>query len=145
MRWGDLLKSFLLLFLIFGFVSCASKEEQAQEHFKKGFGYQNAGEPEKAIEEYQKALGLNPNLAQAHTNLGTVYLGQGDYDRAIDHFKKVIELNYYDTKAHYNLGLAYLYKGEVEKAQEEVKFLKSLRSEMGNVLEKKIEERQPSP
>ncbi|NIM98282.1 MAG: tetratricopeptide repeat protein [candidate division Zixibacteria bacterium] len=145
MRWGDLFKRFLLLFLIFGFVSCASKEEQAQEHFKKGFGHQNAGEPEKAIEEYQKALELNPNLAQAHTNLGTVFLGQEDYDKAIDHFKKVMELNYYDTKAHYNLGLAYLYKGEVEKAQEEVKFLKSLRSEFGDVLERKIKERESMP
>lgn len=145
MRWGDLFKRFLLLFLIFGFVSCASKEKQAQEHFKKGFGYQNAGNSEKAIEEYQKALELNPNLAQAHTNLGTVYLGQGDYDKAIGHFKRVIELNYYDTKAHYNLGLAYLYKGEVEKAREEVKFLKSLRSEFGDVLERKIKERESMP
>ncbi len=145
MRWGDLFKRFLLVFLIFGFVSCASKEEQAQEHFRKGFGYQNGGNSEKAIEEYQKALELDPNLAQAHTNLGTVYLGQEDYDKAIDHFKKVMELNYYDTKAHYNLGLAYLYKGEVEKAQEEVKFLKSLRSEMGDILEKKIEEKEPAP
>jgi len=53
----------------------------------------------------------------------------------------VIELNYYDTKAHYNLGLTYLYKGEVEKAQEEMKFLKSIRSELGDVLEKKIGEK----
>jgi tetratricopeptide (TPR) repeat protein len=145
MRWGDLLKSFLLLVLVFGFLSCASKEKQAQKHFRKGFEYQNAGNSEKAIEEYKKALELNPNLAQAHTNLGAVYLGQESYDLAIQHFKRVMELNYYDTKAHYNLGLAYLYKGEVEKAQEEVKFLKSLRSELGNVLEKKIGERQPTP
>jgi tetratricopeptide (TPR) repeat protein len=137
MRRGDLLKSFLLLVLIFGFLSCASKEKQAQRHFRKGFEYQNAGNSEKAIEEYKKALELNPDLAQAHTNLGAVL--------AIQHFKRVMELNYYDTKAHYNLGLAYLYKGEVEKAQEEVKFLKSLRSELGNVLEKKIGERQPTP
>jgi len=44
-----------------------------------------------------------------------------------------------------NLGFAYLKKGETERAQEEVKFLKSIRSELGNVLEKKIEEKQPTP
>lgn len=142
MRWGDLLKSFLMLIVVLGLLSCASKEKQAEKHFKKGFGYQNQGNSEQAIQEYQKALELNPNYTQAHTNLGTVYLGKGDYDQAIGHFKKTLELNYYDTKAHYNLGLSYVYKGELEKAKEEMKFLKSIRSELGNTLERKIEEKE---
>ena len=141
MRWGDILKSFLILFLIFGFLSCTSKEKQAEKHFKKGFEYQDQGNLDKALEEYGKALQLNPNYTQVYTNVGTVYLEKKDYDKAIQQFKKVIELNYWDRKAHYNLGLVYLYKGEVEKAKEEVKFLKSIRSELGDILEKKIEER----
>ncbi|MCK4404684.1 MAG: tetratricopeptide repeat protein [candidate division Zixibacteria bacterium] len=141
MRWGDVFKSFLFLFLIFGFLSCANKEKQAEKHFKKGFEYQNQGNLDKALEEYQKALQLNPNYTQVYTNVGTVYLEKKDYDQAILQFKKVIELNHWDTKAHYNLGFAYLKKGEVEKAQEEVKFLKSIRSELGDVLEKKIGEK----
>jgi lipoprotein NlpI len=131
--------------LIFGLVSCASKEKQAEKHFRKGFEYQSAGQVDKCIEEYEKALQLNPGYAQVHTNLGTVYMGEENYDRAIHHFKKTLELNVYDTKAHYNLGFAYLKKGEADKAQEEVKFLKSVRSELGDVLEEKIEERQPAP
>ena len=142
MRWGDLFGSFLLLFVIFGFLNCASKEKRAEKHFRKGFEYQNQGDPGRAIEEYQKALELNPNYAQAHTNLGTVYLGKEDYQQAIAHFNKVMELNYYDTKAHYNLGLAYLYQGELDKAQKEVEFLKSIRSELGDALERKIKEKE---
>ncbi len=141
MKWGKVFKSFLVLFLISGFLTCASKEKQAEEHFKKGFEYQNQGSLDKAIEEYQKALQLNPSYTQVYTNLGAVYLGKQDYDQAILQFKKVIELNYFDKKAHYNLGLAYLRKGEVEKAQEEVEFLRSLRSEFADALEKKIVER----
>jgi len=141
MRWGDVFKSFLMLFFIFGFLSCTSKEKQAEKHFKKGFEYQDKGNLDKALEEYQKALQLNPNYTQVYTNLGTVYLEKQDYDQAIQQFKKVIELNYYDRKAHYNLGFAYLKKGEVEKAKEEVKFLKSIRSEFGDVLEEKIGEK----
>ncbi len=138
MRWGDVFKSFLFLFLIFGFLSCSSKEKRAEEHFKKGFEYQNQGDLDKALEEYQKALQLNPNYVKVYTNVGTIYLEKKDYDQAIQQFKRVIELNYYDTKAHYNLGLAYLYKGEKDMAQEEMKFLKSIRSEFGDVLEEKI-------
>ena len=141
MRRGDVFKSFLVLFLIFGFSSCSNKEKQAEKHFRTGFGYQNEGDLDKALEEYQKALQLNPNYTQVYTNVGTVYIEKKEYDKAIQQFKRVIELNYWDRKAHYNLGLAYLYKGEVEKAQEEVKFLKSIRSEFADALEKKIGER----
>ena len=141
MRWGDVFKSFLVFFLIFGFLSCSSKEKRAEKHFKKGFAYQNQGNLDKALEEYGKAIQLNPNYGKVYTNIGTVYLERQDYDQAIQQFKKVIELNYYDTKAHYNLGLAYLYKGEKDMAQEEMKFLKSIRSELGDVLEKKIGEK----
>ena len=141
MRWGEVLKSSLLLFLIFGFLGCASKEKQAEKHFKKGFAYQNQGDLDKALQEYQKALQLNPNYTQVYTNVGTVHLKKKDYHKAIQQFKKVIELNYWDRKAHYNLGLESLYTGEVEKAKEEVKFLKSIRSELADALEKKIGER----
>jgi len=100
--------------------------------------YQNQGDLDKAVEEYQKALQLNPNYTQVYTNLGAVYLEKEDYDRAIQQFNKVIELNYWDRKAHYNLGLAYLYKGDKKRAQEEAKFLQSLRSELGDALERRI-------
>ncbi len=141
MRWGDFLKSSLALFLIFGLLSCANKEKEAEKHFRQGFTYQNQGDLDKALEEYEKAVQLNPGNTRAYTNAGAIHLRREEYDRAIQQFKKVIELSQWDTKAHYNLGYAYLKKGEVEKAQKEVEFLKSLRSELGDALERKIEER----
>jgi superkiller protein 3 len=141
MSRGDFLKSFLALFLIFGFLSCANKEKQAEKHFKQGFAYQNQGDLDKALGEYEKATQLNPGLTKAYTNAGAIHLQRNNYDRAIDKFQKVIERSHWDTKAHYNLGYAYLKKGEVEKAQEEVEFLKTLRSELGDALERRIEER----
>ncbi|UCB52278.1 MAG: tetratricopeptide repeat protein [Candidatus Zixiibacteriota bacterium] len=141
MRWGDFLRSFLALFLISAFLSCESKEKQAEKHFRQGFSYQNQGDLDQALEEYEKAVQLNPGLTKAYTNAGAIHLQRENYDRAIQKFQKVIERSQWDTKAHYNLGYAYLKKGEVEKAQKEVEFLKSLRSELGDALERKIEER----
>lgn len=144
MRWGCLLMSYLVALLL-AVGSCANKEKQAEEHFRKGFSYQDGGDLNKAIEEYNKALELNPGYTQVYINLGTVYLGKQDYDRAIETFEKVLELNYLDKKAHYNIGLAYLYKGDLEKAKEEVKFLQSIRSEMGDALERKVAESESTP
>jgi len=140
MRWENIFKSFLIFILIFGSFTCTSKEKQAQNHFKKGFEYHNQGFVEKAIEEYQQALKLNPNYIEAYMNIGAIYVDKKDYDQAIQQFKKVIELNYYYGKAHYNLGLINLYQGEKEKAQEELKILKSMGSGLADNLEKKISE-----
>jgi|GEM_PF-1659918 len=141
MRWGDFFGLFLALVLTSAFLSCAGKEKQAEEHFMQGFTHQNQGELDQALQEYEKATELNPAMTKAYTNAGAIYLQREDYDRAIEQFQKVIQRSQWDTKAHYNLGFAYLKKGEVEKAQKEVEFLKSLRSELGDALQKKIEER----
>lgn len=138
MRWVKVFKSFLIIFLIFGFLACANKEKQAERHFRDGFGYQNQGNLDKAEEEYQKAIELNSNHLQAHMNLGTVYIEQKKYDQAIEEFNTVVKLNYYYGKAHYNLGYIYLLKGEKEKAQEELKILEMMGSGLADRLEERM-------
>jgi tetratricopeptide (TPR) repeat protein len=138
MKWGNAFKSFLVFFFVFGFLSCSSKEKQAEKHFKQGFGYQDQSNLDKAIEEYKKATELNPNHLQAHMNLGTVYIEQKKYDQAIEEFGTVVKLNYYWGKAHYNLGYIYLLKGEKEKAQGELKILKMMGSGLADRLEERL-------
>lgn len=138
MKWGDIFKSFLIFFLIFGFLTCSSKEKQAEKHFKQGFGYQDQGNLDKAIDEYKKAIELNPNHLKAYMNLGAVYMEQKKYDQAIEEFNTVVKLNYYYGKAHYNLGYIYLLKGEKEKAEEELKILKMLGSGLADRLEERM-------
>jgi lipoprotein NlpI len=140
MTLTNIFKGFLIFILMSGTLTCSSKEKQAQKHYMKGFEYHNQGLVEKAIEEYQKALKLNPNYIEAYMNIGAIYVDEKEYDQAIQQFKKVVEINYYYGKAHYNLGMVYLYKGEKEKAQEELKILKSMGSGLGDNLEKKISE-----
>ena len=133
-------KLFLLFLLIVGSLSCSNKEHQAQKHYKRGFEFHNQGSLDQAIEEYQKALKLNPSYAEAYMNLGGIYVSKKDYDQAIQQFKKVVELNYFNAKAHYNLGMVYVYNGEKEKAEEELKILRSFGSGLADNLQKKIAE-----
>ena len=129
---------FLVFFLIFGFLSCANKEEKAEKHFRQGFSHQDQGSLDQAIEEYKKAVELNPNHLKAHMNLGAAYMRQEKYDQAIEEFSMVVKLNYYHANAHYNLGYIYSLKGEKEKAQEELKVLKMIGSGLADRLEERI-------
>jgi Flp pilus assembly protein TadD len=138
MRREYIFRSFLVLFLIFGFLSCASKEKQAEKHFRQGFTYQDQGDLDKAADEYKKAVELNPNHLKAHMNLGAAYMRQEKYDQATEEFSTVVKLNYYHANAHYNLGYIYSLKGEKEKAQEELKVLKMIGSGLADRLEQRM-------
>ncbi len=70
----------------------------------------------KAIQFFEKAIELNPNLAQAHDGLGIAYLVSGDLDKAIYYWEKVMKIMPSNTNTVYNLSRAYLTKGEKRKA-----------------------------
>jgi tetratricopeptide (TPR) repeat protein len=59
------------------------------------------------MEEYQKALELNPNIAVSHTNLGNLYFKMEMHDKAIDEHKKAIEIKPDFAEAYNNLGYVY--------------------------------------
>ena len=133
-------KLFPLFLLIPILLGCSNKEQQAQKHYKKGFEFHNQGSLDQAVEEYQRALKLDPSLTEAYINLGAIYVAKKDYDKAIQQFNEVVELNYFNAKAHYNLGMVYVYRGDKNKAEEELKILRSFGSGLADNLQKKITE-----
>ena len=68
------------------------------------FSAQN--ESDKAIENYKKAIKLNPNYAQAYNNLGTVLNKLYKTNEAIDSYKKALSLKVDFAEAYNNLGNA---------------------------------------
>ena len=78
----------------------------------RGFVYQLQKEYDCAIEDFTKAIELNPNYADAYYNRGLAYQSKGEVDRTIEDFTKAIELNPNYADAYYNRGLAYYDKGE---------------------------------
>ena len=49
------------------------------------------GQYERAIEDYDQALEINPQLAEAYTNRGNAYADLGQYERAIEDFTKPLK------------------------------------------------------
>ena len=59
---------------------------------------------EEAIEQYKKALAIDPAYAQAHTNLAVALVQKGQLDDALPHFQEAVRLNPADKIAQKNLA-----------------------------------------
>ena len=69
-----------------------------------------------AINEFKRALAVDPQNVNVYNSLGVCYGVQGNLDLAIDAFEATIRLDPKDVMATYNLGLARLKQGDKEKA-----------------------------
>lgn len=88
----------------------------AVNHFNLGLLYHKNNKLHKALEEYKKALDLDPLNARVHNNLGMVYKELGKLPRAISQYQKAIAVDPGYGKAHHNLAITHYLQGNYEKA-----------------------------
>jgi serine/threonine-protein kinase len=91
-----------------------------------GVIYVWAGEFEKAINQQQFTIDMNPDFTPAYFHLGIVYVWMKKYDLAIDYFKKVRAMtgDFFDIIGI--LGYTYAKSGQKEAALSELKKLEDL-------------------
>ena len=63
----------------------------SQEYYNKGIYFYENASYDLAIENFKKAINLNPSNFQFYYNLGLVYIKLENYDLAIENFKKYYE------------------------------------------------------
>ena len=71
-----------------------------------------------AIQFYEKAIDLNPNLFGAHNNLGVIYLLKRNYAKVKHHLSAAMHINPTDARVLVNLALACADSGDIQAAQE---------------------------
>jgi Flp pilus assembly protein TadD, contains TPR repeats len=86
-----------------------------------GVSYDLLGEFSSAVQAYEAALNLNPNLAYVYNNLGYSYLLQKKFDLAIKAFQQALSLDQGNRQYHNNLALAYGKQGKYDLAFNEFK------------------------
>src|SRR2546427_280826 len=69
-----------------------------------------------AIQEYRRALALNPSLEDAHHQLGVVYNHIGFLDDAIAEFQQALALDPTDLLAEERIGVALVHQGKYQDA-----------------------------
>jgi tetratricopeptide (TPR) repeat protein len=93
-----------------------SSQRLATAFNNRGVAYKFKGEYERALEDYDQAILLNPNFANAHNNRGVIYRLKGEYDRAIRDYSEAIWLNSNFPAAFYNRAIAYSEKEDYDRA-----------------------------
>ena len=91
-----------------------------EAYFNLGVYYNDNGRAGEAIEQFKKAIEINPRYAMAHNNLGIAYTKNGMLDKAIYEYEQALAINPRHAKAHYNLGVVYFSQGNFDRAM--VKF-----------------------
>jgi tetratricopeptide (TPR) repeat protein len=95
-------------------------ERLAMKFYNRGFAYNGKGQYDRAIEDLDQAIKLNPNYALAFNGRGSAYNGKGQYDRAIEDLDQAIKLNSNFALAFNNRSIAYDHKGQYDRAIEDL-------------------------
>ena len=105
----------------------------SQVLLRRGLTYAEKGDYDRAIEDYNEAIRIDPEDPLAYDNRGNAYAGTGDHDRAIEDYEKAISVteesqrkhllfaDFNPNKAliHFDRGCAYIGKGDFDKAIED--------------------------
>jgi len=78
--------------------------------------YGRVGLFDNAIEQFGKAIAINPDFSLAYGNRGVAYAILGDFDRALKDIDRAIELDRNYAEAYFVRGNIHLRKGNNEGA-----------------------------
>src|SRR5258708_3396638 len=93
--------------------------DQAELHVVIGRAFRVAGRLPEAIDEFKKAIALNPSLPRVHDNLALAYLMNEGASRLVDaerEFKTELLSNPDEFFANYYLGIVYIFQRKWELA-----------------------------
>ena len=98
------------------FAGCGGGEGTAEWHAEQGVKLNNQDRYEEAIQEFNKAIELDPNLAEAYSNRGDAYLNLGQLALAIQDYTEAIRLDTQYVEAYNNRAWSYKLQGKKTEA-----------------------------
>ena len=108
-RWRYLataLLAFVVLRMATGTEWVPYEPEGALWHWRQGLLYEQAGQPDRALEEFQTAVALRPDFADAQLSLAESYASAGDVKSAIRHYMLHMRLKPLSVAGSNNLAFA---------------------------------------
>lgn len=109
---------------------------RARELLEKGKQLYREDQDEQAVQAFQEAVKLDPELAEAHFRLALGYEALGkreeseaEYKKAVETYKKYLEQHEDDAEAHYDLGQTYAGLGQYSEAIREYRLATKLKED----------------
>jgi protein O-mannosyl-transferase len=78
----------------------------------RGVAHERLGNHGQAIEDYGRAIEINPGYAEAYNNRGIAFKRLGNHKQAIENYDRAIEIKQDYAEAYYNRGIFYLNQGD---------------------------------
>ena len=94
-----------------GRMSSGKAPATPRAHTNLGEAYHQQKQLDRAIEQYQISLSLNPYYSlDAYSNLASIFVDRGEYDRAIEYFSQLLYVNANDYLVYANRGQRLCFK-----------------------------------
>ena len=90
--------------------------KEKQVHFEMAQIYDTDEMFDKAIEEYEKALELDPNYGYALNSFAYMYSDMGNYEKALEYFRKYASVNPDDANPFDSMAELYFRMGRLDEA-----------------------------
>ena len=110
--------------------------DRARELLAKGKELYRDDQDEQAVQAFQEAVKLDPDLAEAHFRLGLGYEALGkreeseaEYKKAVETYRKYLADHEDDSEAHYDLGQTYAGLGQYSEAIREYRLATKLKED----------------
>ena len=103
----------------------------ATAYFNRGNGYLNLGLNRRAIQDYDKAIRLDPGDVEAYNSRGIAHASLGQYQRTIQDFDQALRMDPGQLSAYNNRGRAYHLLGQYQRAIQD--FDQALRMDPGQL------------
>jgi tetratricopeptide (TPR) repeat protein len=109
--------SLLVALLAYSLAGCLpSFDAEAEEHFWQGIEYTKQGNNDLAMEEFTKAIEIDPDYSYAYYNRALAYYRKGELENSLMDYNKAIELNPDNPYWTIERGFLHMELGDREKA-----------------------------
>lgn len=108
-----------------------SAADRSDALVNRGNAYDDNGEPDRALADYNSAAAANPNNNDAYYNRGITHRRQKNFDRAIADFNEALRLNPRDAEALFWRGRSKIDLGNTAAGEADIAAARQINPDIG--------------